>query len=55
MPDTDFTPALEEFHAKRGAQSSLEEINQRLDTITHLLFRLLETMQKPPEHLWPRQ
>lgn len=30
--------------------------NQRLDTITTLLFRLLEKLDKPlPQHLWPRQ
>lgn len=39
-----------------AAQSEMKEMNQRLDTITALLFKVLEAMEKsPPQHLWPRQ
>lgn len=40
----------------RAGQSEMKEMNQRLDTITALLFKVLEAMEKsPPLHLWPRQ
>jgi hypothetical protein len=41
--------------ARAGADNSLKEINQRLDTIATLLFRVLEKIENPPQHLWPRQ
>lgn len=45
-----------EESARAGAQNSLREVNQRLDTIETILFRILEELKKPlPTHLWPKQ